>query len=53
MGLAATVLYLSCKKIGEEDDITQVDMARAGVAEVTIRSRLRDLIDKLEILLGI
>jgi transcription initiation factor TFIIB len=54
MGLAATVLYLSYKKIGEEDDITQVDMARAaGVAEVTIRNRLRDLIDKLGILLDI
>jgi transcription initiation factor TFIIB len=54
MGLAATVLYLSCKKIGEEDDITQVDMARAaGVTEVTIRNRLRDLIDKLGISLGI
>ena len=54
MGLAATVLYLSYKKIGEEDDITQVDMARAaGVAEVTIRNRLRDLIDKLGILLDV
>jgi transcription initiation factor TFIIB len=54
MGLAATALYLACKKIGEEDDITQVDMARAaGVAEVTIRNRLRDLIDKLGISLDV
>jgi transcription initiation factor TFIIB len=42
MGLAATVLYLSCKKIGEYR--TQVDMAKAaGVTEVTIRNRFKDL----------
>ena len=42
MGLAATVLYISCLDIGE--DITQTNIAiAAGVTEVTIRSRFRDL----------
>jgi len=42
MGLAATVLYLSCLNNGES--ITQKDLAEAaGVTEVTIRNRVRDL----------
>jgi transcription initiation factor TFIIB len=42
MGLAATVLYLSCLTVGET--ITQRDIAvAAGVTEVTIRSRYKDL----------
>lgn len=42
MGLAASILYIACKKTGENK--TQVDMARAaGVTEVTIRNRVRDL----------
>ncbi|MBV9177009.1 MAG: hypothetical protein JO327_06580 [Nitrososphaeraceae archaeon] len=40
MGLAATVLYISCLKTGE--DKTQTQMAHAaGVTEVTIRNRFR------------
>ena len=42
MGIAATVLYLSCLKTGE--DTTQIQMANAaGVSEITIRNRLKDL----------
>jgi transcription initiation factor TFIIB len=46
MSLAATILYLSCLKTGENK--TQFEMAEAaGVTEVTIRNRLRDLKGKL------
>lgn len=42
MGLAATVLYLSSLKTGE--DTTQIQMAdAAGVTEVTVRNLLREL----------
>jgi transcription initiation factor TFIIB len=42
MGLAATVLYLSCLINGETT--TQRDIAEAaGVTEVTIRNRFKDL----------
>jgi transcription initiation factor TFIIB len=42
MGLAATVLYLSCLAVGEAT--TQKDIAvAAGVTEVTIRNRFKDL----------
>jgi transcription initiation factor TFIIB len=42
MGLAATILYLSCTKTGE--NITQDNIANAGgVTGVTLRNRLKDL----------
>jgi transcription initiation factor TFIIB len=42
MGLAATVLYISCLKNGK--NITQKNIAEAaGVTEVTIRNRTKDL----------
>jgi transcription initiation factor TFIIB len=42
MGLAASVLYLASLKNGES--ITQTDIAdAAGVTEVTIRNRAKDL----------
>jgi transcription initiation factor TFIIB len=42
MGLAASVLYLSCKKTGE--DKKQIDISRAaGVTDITLRNRLKDL----------
>ena len=42
MGLAATVLYMSCLANGE--DRTQKDIANAaGITEVTIRNRVKDL----------
>lgn len=42
MGLAASVLYLSCIKTGE--DKKQVDISRAaGVTEITLRNRLKDI----------
>jgi transcription initiation factor TFIIB len=47
MGLAATVLYVSCVKTGENK--TQKDIAEAAsVTEVTIRNRLKDLESKIE-----
>ena len=48
MGLAATVLYLACEKNGE--NIAQKEFAEAaGVTEVTIRNRVKDLKDKLNL----
>jgi transcription initiation factor TFIIB len=42
MGLAASVLYMACLETGEA--ITQKELARtAGVTEVTVRSRCKDL----------
>jgi len=42
MGIAATVLYLSCIKTGENR--SQIDIANAaGVTEVTVRNRFKDL----------
>ncbi|MFL6320919.1 MAG: transcription initiation factor IIB, partial [Nitrososphaeraceae archaeon] len=46
MGLAATILYLSCLKTGENK--TQLDIAQAaGVTEVTLRNRYKDLKSRL------
>jgi transcription initiation factor TFIIB len=42
MGFAATILYMSCLKTGEERTQTQVAHA-SGVTEVTIRNRFKDL----------
>jgi transcription initiation factor TFIIB len=42
MGLAATVLYLSCLANGETTTEREVAQA-AGVTEVTIRNRFKDL----------
>jgi transcription initiation factor TFIIB len=48
MGLAATILYLSCLKTGENK--TQLDIAQAaGVTEVTLRNRSKDLKSRLEL----
>jgi len=48
MGLAATVLYLSCLSNGEH--ATQRDIAEAaGVTEVTIRNRVKDLKLRLDL----
>jgi len=47
IGLAATVLYMSCLTNGESK--TQRIIAEmAGVTEVTIRNRIKDLKSKLE-----
>jgi transcription initiation factor TFIIB len=46
MGLAATVLYISCLKTGE--DISQKEISNvAGVTEVTLRNRFKDLKSQL------
>jgi transcription initiation factor TFIIB len=45
--LAATVLYVACKKTGEQ--ISQENLAEAaGIAGVTIRIRLKELTRNLE-----
>jgi transcription initiation factor TFIIB len=43
MGLAGSVLYLSCQMAGEEVSQTSI-AAASGVTEVTIRNRFKDLI---------
>jgi transcription initiation factor TFIIB len=46
MGLAATVLYMSCIKTGES--ISQKDISyMAGVTEVTLRNRFKDIRNQL------
>jgi transcription initiation factor TFIIB len=48
MGLAATVLYASCMKTGE--NVSQTNIAEAsGVTEVTIRNRFKDLTSRIKI----
>jgi transcription initiation factor TFIIB len=48
MGFAATILYLSCLKTGENN--TQTDIAQAaGVTEVTLRNRFKELKSNLEL----
>jgi transcription initiation factor TFIIB len=42
MGLAASILYIACEETGENK--TQKNIAKAaGVTEVTIKNRIRDL----------
>ena len=49
MGFAATVLYVSSRKTKEK--ISQIDIAQAaGVTEVTIRNRFKDVKSKLQLL---
>ena len=47
MGFTATILYLSCLETGENK--TQTDIAAAGVTDVTIRNRYKELKSKLEL----
>jgi transcription initiation factor TFIIB len=48
IGLAAVSLYIACRMTGEYK--TQVDISKvAGVTEVTLRNRFKDLKDKLEL----
>jgi transcription initiation factor TFIIB len=42
MGLAASILYIACKETGENKSQKNMPKA-AGVTEVTIRNRIRDL----------
>jgi transcription initiation factor TFIIB len=49
MAVAATVLYVSCLNTGEKK--TQSDIAdAAGITEVTLRNRYKDLKNKLPLL---
>jgi transcription initiation factor TFIIB len=48
MGLAATVLYITCLRTGA--DRSQIQMAQAaGVTEVTIRNLLKELKNKVKL----
>jgi len=48
LGIAATMLYIACRLKGEK--MTQMDIAAAaGVTEVTIRNRKKELTEKLGI----
>ena len=48
MGLAPTVLYISCIKTGEHR--TQKDIAlAAGITDVTLRNGFKDIQDKLQL----
>jgi len=47
LGIAATMLYIACQLKGEK--MTQTDIAyAAGVTEVTIRNRKKDIMEKLD-----
>jgi transcription initiation factor TFIIB len=48
MGLAASVLYVSCIKTGENRTQSSISKA-AGVTEVTLRSRYKDLVNQLQL----
>ena len=48
MGLAATVFYITCLRTGA--DRSQIQMAQAaGVTEVTVRNRYKDLKSKFQL----
>jgi transcription initiation factor TFIIB len=48
MGVAAAVLYIACQI--KDQDITQKEIAEAaGVTEVTIRNRKRELVEKISL----
>jgi transcription initiation factor TFIIB len=48
MGLAAVALYIACKMTGEYR--TQIEIAKvAGITEVTIRNRFKDLQNNLQL----
>jgi transcription initiation factor TFIIB len=48
MGLAASILYMACKETGEHKP-QKVMASAAGVTEVTIRNRVRDLVKNLNL----
>ena len=48
MGLAATVLYISCTKTGEHKFKKEIAQA-AGITEVTIRNGFKNILNKLQI----
>jgi transcription initiation factor TFIIB len=49
MSFAATVLYISSFKV-DEKNVTQLDIARAaGITEVTIRNRIKELNNLVDI----
>ena len=48
MDIAATVLYISCLKTGEDRTQTQIANA-AGVTDVTLRNRFKELKVKLDL----
>jgi transcription initiation factor TFIIB len=48
MGLAASILYIACKETGERKP-QKIMASAAGVTEVTIRNRVKDLVKNLNL----
>jgi transcription initiation factor TFIIB len=49
LGVASAVLYIACQKEGE--NVTQKEISEAaGVTEVTLRNRKKELVEKLDLL---
>jgi transcription initiation factor TFIIB len=48
MGLAASILYIACKETREHKP-QKVMASAAGVTEVTIRNRVKDLVKNLNL----
>ncbi|MGH9987743.1 MAG: transcription initiation factor IIB, partial [Nitrososphaeraceae archaeon] len=47
MGLAATVLYISCQNFGKVDKSQKYFAETAGISDVTVRNRRHELINKI------
>jgi transcription initiation factor TFIIB len=48
MGLAASILYIACEETGERKP-QKIMASAAGVTEVTIRNRVKDLVKNLNL----
>ena len=47
MGLAATVLYISCQTYGDLDKSQKYFANTAGISDVTVRNRRQELTNKV------
>ena len=47
MGLAATVLYISCQTYGDLDKSQKYFANTAGISDVTVRNRRQELTNKI------
>jgi transcription initiation factor TFIIB len=47
MGLAATVLYISCQNFGNLNKSQKYFADTAGISDVTVRNRRQELINKI------
>jgi transcription initiation factor TFIIB len=48
MGMAASIVYISCLKTGEDRTQTQIADV-SGVTDVTVRNRLKELKNRLHL----